>query len=228
MTNKETLVQNKQTINLVFRTIGNTFIILALLFLFLGFWPYLQAEFGYNWNQLIGQQFIVGGDKVNAGSSPLGAIVKSPPPISITPISTDFAVIIPKIDVNTLVSQDVDASDYNAYMTALTKGAAHAKGTVYPGQDGNSYIFAHSTLNFWDAARYNAVFTLLRKMEPGDLIVTFYKGKRYDYVVTEKLILPPDDVRFLTAKADGKQLTLQTCDPPGINLNRLLVIAKIR
>jgi LPXTG-site transpeptidase (sortase) family protein len=223
-----TIVKHRKFLNLAFRTFGNTLIILALFFLALGFWPYIETEARYNWDQLIGQRYVVSGDQASGGGSPLGAIVASPPPISITPVSTDFGIIIPSIDVNALVTPDVNAADQIEYDKALTRGAAHAKGTVYPGQLGNSYIFAHSSLNFWDIIRYNSVFTLLRKVEVGDLIVVFYKGQRYDYYVTEKLVIEPSDVHILTPVAEGKQLTLQTCDPPGLNLKRLALIAKMR
>lgn len=228
MSKKELIFKHRRSINLFFRTLGNTFIILSLIFLVMGFWPYLESEFTYNWNQLVGQKFAVAGDTVSSSSSPLGAVIATPPPIFITPTNTDFSIIIPKIDVNSAIIQEVDAGNYNEYMKALVKGAAHAKGTVYPGQEGNSFIFAHSSLNFWEIARYNAIFTLLRKMEVGDQIVTFYKGQRFDYFVTEKRSLDPGDVSLLDPKADGRQLTLQTCDPPGTTLRRLVVIAKMR
>lgn len=193
----------------------------------MGFWPYLEAEFLYNWNQIVGQQYYVKGDSVSvATGSPLGAIVNSPPPISIEPVNTEFSIIIPKLNVNAAVIQEVNAANYNEYIEALQKGAAHAKGTVYPGQEGNSFIFAHSTLNFWDQTRFNAVFMLLRKLEPGDRVVTFYKGQRQDYIVTDKKVVEASDVSSLTPFAEGKQLTLQTCDPPGTTLRRLVVTAK--
>lgn len=226
----EVVIKHRRSLNILFRTVGNTLIILALLFLGLGFWPYLESEFTYNWNQLVGQNYALSGDtrSSTANESVFGAILAAPAPISIAPVNTDFAVIIPKINVNTEIAQDVNAANYDDYFAALKKGAAHALGTVYPGQEGNSYIFAHSTLNFWEADQYKAVFTLLRKLEPGDLIVTFYQGQRHDYIVTEKLVLEADDIRFITPTAEGKQLTLQTCDPPGTTLRRLVIIAVAR
>jgi len=228
MSTKEKIIKHRRKLNLIFRTVGNTFIILAIFFLAMGFWPYIGSEFRYNWNQLVGQRYAVAGDPIQAAGSPLGAIVTAPAPISITPVNTEFSIIIPKIDVNSPIVQEVDAGNYNDYIAALKKGVAHARGTVFPGQDGNSFIFAHSSLNFWDQARYNAVFMLLRKLEVGDQIVTYYHGQRYDYYVTDKVVVEANDVRYLTPSAEGRQLTLQTCDPPGINLRRLIVVAKAR
>jgi sortase A len=232
MSKEELVTKHRKSINIILRTIGNTLIILAVFFLALGLWPYAESEFKFNWEQVIGQRYFLVGDSAiaskQADKSVFGAILAAPPPISITPVNTDFAIIIPKLDVNAVIAQDVNAANYDEYNAALKKGAAHALGTVYPGQDGNSYIFAHSTLNFWEIGRYNAVFTLLRKLELGDLIVTFYQGQRYDYTVTEKHILDANDIRYITPKADGRQLTLQTCDPPGTALRRLIIIAKMR
>ena len=225
--NKKRVIKHRRLINIIVRTIANTLIILSVILLGVGIWPYLQSEISYDWGRLIGQVYYVGGDKPTQVSSPLGSIITAPPPLQITPVSTDFGIIIPKIDVNASVHGDVDVTNQAAYFEALKHGAAHAKGTVYPGQNGNSFIFAHSTLNFWDIARYQAVFTLLRKLEPGDRIITFYKGQRYDYIVKEKKIVDPTDVSSLSPVADGRQLTLQTCDPPGTSLKRLLVIAKM-
>lgn len=225
--NKRRVIKHRRLINLVVRTTANTLIIFALLFLGIGLWPYLESEFHYDWNQLIGQVYYIGGDTPPSTSSPLGAILTAPPPLKITPSDTNFGIVIPKIDVNSAVKGEVDVTNSAAYFAALEHGAAHAKGTVYPGQEGNSFIFAHSTLNFWDIARYQAIFTLLRKLEPGDRIITFYKGQRYDYIVKEKKIVDPTDVSSLSPVADGRQLTLQTCDPPGTSLKRLLVIAKM-
>lgn len=224
---KKIIIKNRKLLNVALRTVGNTFIILAIFFLAMGFWPYLESEFSYSWSQLVGQRYVLEGDQVGQVSSPLGAIVNAPPPISIVPESTDFGVIIPKLNVNTTVVQDVNAAIEKEYFSALEKGAAHARGTVFPGQDGNSFIFAHSTLNFWDVGRYKAVFTLLRKLEPGDRIITFYQGQRYDYQVKEKKIVDANDISDLTPTASGKRLTLQTCDPPGTTLKRLIVIAEI-
>lgn len=223
---KEIIIKNRKVVNVALRTVGNTFIILAFFFLAMGFWPYLESEFSYSWNQLVGQKYILEGDQVASTSSPLGAIVSAPPPISITPVNTDFSIIIPKINVNSAIVQDVDAANESEYFKALEKGTAHAKGTVYPGQEGNSFIFAHSTLNFWEAGRYKAIFTLLRKLEIGDRVITFYQGQRYDYRVTGKKVVEASDVSDLTPAFSGKRLTLQTCDPPGTTLKRLIVIAE--
>lgn len=145
----------------------------------------------------------------------------------ITPVSTDFGIVVEKIGANAKVVPNVDPGDEKSYTKALAQGVAHAKGTSYPGQRGNIYLFSHSVDAPWNIVRYNAVFYLLNKMEVGDRVIMFYQGRRYDYLVFDKAIAKPDDTHFLTDSYDQSVLTLQTCDPPGTLFNRLIVRAKL-
>lgn len=145
----------------------------------------------------------------------------------IVPVSTDFGIVIEKINANARVIPNVDPSNERDYMNALAQGVAHAKGTVFPGQKGNIYLFSHSTDAPWNVVRYNAIFYLLGKLEVGDRIIMFYQGRRFDYIVFDKTIASPQDTHFLTDTYNESVLTLQTCDPPGTTLNRLIIRAKL-
>jgi LPXTG-site transpeptidase (sortase) family protein len=147
---------------------------------------------------------------------------------ALIPTSTKFGIVIPKINANADVVANVDPGNEKEYIKALQKGVAHAQGTTFPGEKGNIYLFSHSTDSPWNVARFNAVFYLLRELEPGDDIVIFYNDQRYDYEVYDKQIVPPTDIHFLTSIYDQSVLTLQTCDPPGTSLNRLIVRAKLK
>ena len=93
--------------------------------------------------------------------------------------------------------------------------------------NGNIYLFAHSTDNFWDVGRYNAVFYLLKDLTKGDEVVIFYKNQRYNYIVQKTEIVNPSNVSYLvdSQKQDKQQLILQTCWPSGTTFQRLLVFA---
>ncbi|KKS75032.1 MAG: hypothetical protein UV46_C0027G0005 [Candidatus Gottesmanbacteria bacterium GW2011_GWC2_42_8] len=102
---------------------------------------------------------------------------------------------------------------------------AHAAGTVFPGVTGNIFLFAHSTDNFWNVGRYNAIFYLLKELEKGDEVDLFLNGKRHIYRVTNKLIVDPTEIEYLTRQTNYEQLTLQTCWPPGTTFKRLIILA---
>jgi sortase A len=92
----------------------------------------------------------------------------------------------------------------------------------------NLFIFSHSADASINIIRFNAIFYLLRELEKGDRVIIFYQSRRYDYLVFDKSITSPADVSFLTNRYDVPVLTLQTCDPPGTLLNRLIVRAKLQ
>lgn len=169
-------------------------------------------------------------DSSESSESELSGLVDQDDKIqTIVPKDTDFGIVITKIGANSRVIKDVDAADYDSYMAALAEGVAHAAGTGLPGQEGNNrniYLFAHSTDFPWNVGRYNAIFYLLKELDAGDEIDIFYDGKRYIYIVTEKIIVAPDEVSYLTQPTVDEQLVLQTCWPPGTISQRLLIIAK--
>lgn len=156
------------------------------------------------------------------------ATKSSSPKNEINPVNADFSIVIPKIKVNTKVIKNVDPFDSRIYQKALTLGVAHAKGSGLPGFPGNTFIFAHSAINWYQANQYNAIFYLTNKLEPGDEIIIYYEGSKYQYSVTEKKIVKGTDINYLSNSLNTTSLTLMTCWPPGSNLNRLIVLAVIK
>ncbi len=195
--------------------IGLVFLILSASLFFLIYYPVLQEEVSYFFS-----------------SHGAGSIVELKKDKNqqnvITPKDENFGIVIPKINANAKVIKDVNPFNSYEYQLALSKGVAHAKGSAYPGQFGNVFLFSHSSVNFYEAAKYNSVFYLLSKLNKGDDIYIFYNKIKLKYSVVEKKIVSPSDVSYL-ASADYKKhtLTLMTCWPPGTTLNRLLIIAEI-
>ena len=143
----------------------------------------------------------------------------------IVPVNTDFSIIIPKINANAPIFANVNPFDQKEFAPVLKKGVAHAKGTSFPGNGKNIYLFAHSTDAFFNVGRYNAVFYLIGKLEEGDEIDIYYRGGLSKYGVFEKKIVSPESINYLEIGSE-EILTLQTCYPPGTTLKRLVVRAK--
>ena len=138
-----------------------------------------------------------------------------------------FSLYIPKIDARSGIVPNVDTANEKEYFEALKEGVAHAKGTYFPGQGKNIYLFAHSTDSPLNIATYNAVFYLLRKLEVGDEIIIYFADKKYVYQVEEKLITTANNTSWLSRDFGKESLVLQTCYPPGTRLKRLLVVANL-
>ena len=146
---------------------------------------------------------------------------------SIIPLSTEYGIVIEKINANAKIIANVNPANEKQYVQALQYGVAEALGSTAPGQRGNLYLFSHSTDAPWNIIRFNAIFYLLKELQAGDKVIIFYANKRYDCIVFDKAITRPDDISYLTNRYDQPVLTLQTCDPPGTLLNRLIVRAKL-
>lgn len=215
---------------IVTRTISNFFILSGVFILAFSLFPTARIEIWYRFKEFRGVTFSLDKETPAAGSkehSPFGFLLSKYPPIKVNPVNRDYAIVIEKIGVNAPIVGGVNVANRKDYMEALKHGVAEAFGSVHPGEVGNTYLFAHSALDFWDFGPYALVFTLLNRVENGDRVVLFYRGSRFDYTVTSKEIVKGFNTEPLSRQYDSPTLTLQTCDPPGTALNRLIVTAKL-
>jgi len=195
------------SVNKILKAVGIFLIAAGVILLFLIYFPLLKQEIIYQKQQAFKNKSQQKEDK------------------EIIPVDDNFGLVIPKIEVNAKVFANVDAQNPKEYLPLLVKGVAQAKGSFLPGQEGNVFIFAHSSDNVMNAARYNAVFYLLNKMEKDDEIFIYYQQQKYLYKVKDKKIISPEKLNDYLKTIKGKTLALQTCYPPGTTINRLLVIA---
>lgn len=218
---------------LIVRSIGNFLLLMSLYGVFVTFWPVVTAELQYRVAQARGMTFVVQERKSEkeqyedkGSSAPSFAdVLAGAKEHVLVPKDTQFSIVIPKLGASARVFPNVDPGDPGAYKPILQMGVAHAKGTVFPGMAGNTYLFAHSADNWWDVGRYNAVFYLLKNLQKGDEVVIFFENERYNYEVTESFIADPSDVSLLVSHPDKQQLILQTCWPPGTTFKRQFVVA---
>jgi len=180
-----------------------------LLGLFLTFWPVAKEEVFYQSRIVVNKVKKTGKEK------------------SLTPPNTSFSIVIPKIRAVAPVIASVNPNDKNEYLSVLKMGVAHAKGTSFPGEGGNVYIFAHSTDAFYHVGQYNAVFYLIGKLKKDDEIDVYYQDNKFVYKVDEVKVVGSSDVKYLRKDGDHEMLTLQTCYPPGTTLKRLVAIARL-
>lgn len=141
-------------------------------------------------------------------------------------VSTDFSLVVPKINAKAKVVPNVHPGSKEEYTAALKQGVAHAAGTSLPGENGTVFIFSHSTNADYNVERFNAVFYLLKNLQAGDKVIVFYNGLKYTYQVTDKQTVEAKDTNLLVDEKTEEKLVLSTCWPPGTSLKRLIIIAK--
>jgi LPXTG-site transpeptidase (sortase) family protein len=220
---------NKYKLILFVRFVGYLLFFCGFLTMFFILGPLAKVEAEYRLDKVFGVKKkvpkIITSESSSSASVDFGDIKVDNS--TIIPASTQFGIVIEKINANAAVIPNVNAGNEKQYTQALTKGVAQALGSTLPGERGNLFLFSHSTNASWNIIRFNAVFYLLRELEIGDKIIIFYQNKRFDYEVFDKKIVSPSDISFITNRYDVPVLTLQTCDPPGTLLNRLIIRAKL-
>lgn len=200
-------------------------VVLALLMI--GLLTYIAINLPAYW---IKSSFYVRHDLLPAQSSV--TVPNLPPPVPgkveapavIAPQIEDNHLTISRIEVSAPILWDVP-DDTAILMRKLQNGVVHLKGNAHPGEPGNVFIVGHSSNLPWAAGNFKQVFALLPKVEIGDMITLTYHNTKFEYRVTEKKVIAPDDVSVLDNSGDAR-LTLMTCVPIGTNLKRQIVIAK--
>lgn len=151
--------------------------------------------------------------------------------ISITPYEN--RIVVPKIGKNiplVEVTQELvwDEEELNdIFMSDLENGVVRYPSSVKPGEDGNTFIFGHSSNFPWIKWNYNEVFALLDKVSYGDEVIIYYEQKKYVYRILEKKVIDPKNVGVINKHSLTPQLTLMTCWPIGTTLNRLIVSGEL-
>lgn len=203
------------------------FFILAAAGVFIAtLYPIYFPRIKYQLDRLSGKQYELLKEENIESESAFGKMLKGSTPLKIIPINRDFSIVIEKINVNAPVVANVSIANEVEYKEALKFGVAHAKGSQAPEQ-GNTYLFAHSSLDFWELGKYATVFNLLDKLSVGDRIFVFYKDNRFEYKVSKTAVYKDRDTSILYQETAVPTLFLQTCTPPGTTLNRLIVEAEI-
>lgn len=195
-------------------TLGDLLLGISVAILVLTFLPVIKEELRYAFNKVRRVDY-------TTSPSPLANQKELVPP------NTDFSIVIPKIAAIAPIIANVDSQNPQEFLPVLKNGVAHAKGTAYPGEEGNVYLFAHSTDAFFNVSKYNAVFYLLGKLQQGDEVDIYYKGMKHIYKVYEVKVVDSKATEYLGKVAEGSTLTLQTCYPPGTTFRRLIILASL-
>lgn len=120
-------------------------------------------------------------------------------------------IIIPKLDIDLPV---VEAKVVGGYWELSENTASFGLGSAYPGQSGNTVIFAHAR---------EGLFLPLRQVEKDTSVYVLTDDRWHRYKVTETKLVSPKQVEVVSP-TENEQLTLFTCSG-FLDTKRLIVIA---
>lgn len=179
-------------------------------------------------NELLTQQYrdIYGYEKHPEFMAAAEAAARATPsmfPIaSPAPSAFQATISIPKINISAPVLQVKDTSDA-AILETLKNGTVLYPGSANPGQPGSAVILGHSSSTFpW--TKYSAIFSLLDKLQPNDLIYVTVNGTEHIYRVQA---VHKGSAQQLIDAGLGGDLVVATCWPIGTDSNRMAVSAAL-
>lgn len=151
----------------------------------------------------------------------LASTLTPTPTPSVSKISSDV-ISISKINISAPILQ-VLSDNEKTILSALKNGVVLYPGSSYPGQNGSTIIIGHSSSNPpW--TKYSAIFSLLNRLAPNDLINISFGGKKYIYQVRT---IEKGSVQHLLDSGLGGDLILSSCWPVGTDQGRIAVVANL-
>mgnify|MGYP002620914684 CR=1 FL=1 len=140
-------------------------------------------------------------------------IAVNPERILINGIDIDLPVLNPE-------STDIEVLD-----NALLSGTVRYPGSARLGEDGNLFIFGHSSgLPVVQNQMFKA-FNRIPELEEGDVITVIGGGFEYVYRVNTVRLTDVDEGLVDLSRKDGKKLTISTCNSFGAKSERWVVEA---
>lgn len=150
---------------------------------------------------------------------PTPGVTITPTPGAPEPIPDGYRVRVPRLGIDLPIREGVVQRDVEQQQTP-EDFAFHLPGTAFPGQLGNTYLYAHAR---------RGMFLSLWEAKVGDLVeIATPSGAVLTYAVTD--VMPrvaPTDISVAMPTED-ERLTLQTSTGPSPGDPRFVVIARPR
>ncbi|KGM95674.1 sortase [Clostridium novyi A str. 4552] len=119
---------------------------------------------------------------------------------------------IPSIDLQSVIVEGMKKEQLRYYL-------CHFEDTAMPGENGNFSIAGHSSFI------YNEILNNLYKVNVGDVIKLRTKKGEFNYFITKKFIVEPNEIEVLEQNENKKTMTIVTCSNRG--KKRLIVTAEM-
>jgi len=164
---------------------------------------------------------------VSPGESPVEEISAVDPTVTLTKVSSENKLIIPKLNVDVPLNFGVSL---DGVMGAMNHGVVHYRingASAYPGEYGNFVVMGHSAGDVYSTNQYKFIFSGLERLEDGDIMYVHYNSTRYVYKMVGRDIVWPNEVSKLRIGTERQMMTLVTCWPLGTSRQRLFIFAEL-
>ncbi len=134
------------------------------------------------------------------------------------------SLYIPKIGVMAPIVIE-ESEDREVLLRSLEKGVLLFPGSVEPGNIGSTVILGHSSGAIWSGG-YKSVFSLINKLEKGDLVKVYFNNEEFVYRVSKLNILSVEKLDEVVGDSNSTNtLFLSSCWPIGTPWSRIVATA---
>ncbi|MFA7385535.1 MAG: sortase [Candidatus Paceibacterota bacterium] len=134
---------------------------------------------------------------------------------------------IPKINISVPLITVKKSSTNEEVFKALDRGAVIFPSSVAPGESGQTTVLGHSSPLGWPKVKYDWIFSSLNELVKGDEIFIQFNNKKFFYIVSEKIFLEKGEEIPDSLTNSENVLLLISCWPPGKDIRRIAIIAKL-
>lgn len=134
-------------------------------------------------------------------------------------------IIIPKLGINVAIMLPV-STDINILNSELLKGVVHYPGSALPDENGNVFLFGHSTGLTVVHNKNFEVFNRIQELSSGDIVRIQYGTREFWYRVTSVSTEKASEALIDLRPDQGRKLTLSTCNVFGAKEDRFVVEAE--
>ncbi len=186
-----------------------------------------ESSWVFNYQALSGLfSDIFNNDKLVLGSSQEGLNINVNNITTFEYSEKENSIEIPAIGLESslVLAQSVNDN----FRKLLDKGVVHYPTSVMPGSQGQTIILGHSAPPGWPKIKHDWVFTKLNNLKEGDQVVINFNHQRIVYSVVGKVIIDKGEELPVNPLTNSDNvLVLLSCWPPGKNIQRIAVEAKL-
>ncbi len=152
------------------------------------------------------------------------AIAVDEPYITVAELSDVPHIIVPKLGINSPIMLPTSAN-IDILNSELLKGVVHYPGSALPGENGNVFLFGHSTGLKVVHNKNFEVFNRIQELSAGDIVRVQYGEREFWYRVTSVSVKKAEEALVDLRPDQGRKLTLSTCNVFGAKEDRFVVEA---
>ncbi len=162
-----------------------------------------------------------------AAATPAAAPAKAPAKPATAPNSKRAdMILIPKIGTSAPLITPAAGADAVKLKNLLDRGAVIYPDSAGIGKMGQSVVLGHSAPPNWPKIKHDTIFSRIIELAAGDKVMAVYNDKTYTYeVLQQQIIAKGSDIPAIAGNSSS--MVLVTCWPPGRDLKRLVVEAKL-